>query len=201
MRFYLSNIPQEISLPSTWWLWICCPKPTPWWKIENHPWIFPLLSLPHINNFQICLLLALLFTTTQTHISCLNYSRILLPDLSVLFKTTFHTAARKFYLKHKSNHITPTLKSLQRLSVDKMKSKLLCTQETSWLSLTHFISPASLPATSSLTHLFLLLPPGPWPFCPLYLNVLVRFAFTIYPLPQRHLVFLNSLPAPNFKVL
>lgn len=67
MWLYLSNTPQEISLPSTWWLWTCCPKPTPWWKIENHPWIFPLLSLPHLNNFQICLLLALLCTTTQTH--------------------------------------------------------------------------------------------------------------------------------------
>ena len=45
----------------------CIPRPIPWWKPENHPWMFPTLSLLHINNnFQSCPLLALLSTLTQT---------------------------------------------------------------------------------------------------------------------------------------
>lgn len=51
------------------------PRPTPWWQLENGPWIFPLLSLPHTNHCQICLLLVLLSTAPQT---ALPLARIIL---------------------------------------------------------------------------------------------------------------------------
>lgn len=83
----------------------------------------------------------------------------------MILKSTPYTAARKVYLKCKSNHTAHLLKSFQWLIAHRMKSKLLCPPETSWLSL--FLPSSSL--TSSLTQRALFLPPGlfPWgPRCP-----------------------------------
>lgn len=82
----------------------------------------------------------------------------------------------------------PMLKSLQWLSTDRMKSKRLCTQETSSLSPIHFVSAGSLPPTTSFTLLFLLLLSMPECSCP--------FCHHHTPLPQFrcHLDILHSLP-------